>query len=173
MSDPFIGEIRLLPYTFAPRGWAYCNGQLLSIAQNTALFSILGTTYGGDGRTTFALPNLIGRIAMGEGAGPGLTARRLGSMVGSSTVTLIEGQLPSHVHQMVCVTAAGSQGGPGGAFAGAERGRGMYKDGPTSFVNMSAASLEMVGGGQPHANIQPFVVIHYCICMEGEFPSRN
>lgn len=173
MSDPFIGEIRLLPYTFAPRDWAFCNGQLLSIAQNTALFSILGTTYGGDGHTTFGLPNLKGRLAMGAGQGSGLTAHPLGAAVGSATVTLTANELPAHNHQLICDATMGSQPNPGEAFAAGERGGALYHSNPTSLVPMAPQAMSMAGGGGAHPNIQPFVVVNYCICLVGVYPTRN
>jgi microcystin-dependent protein len=170
MSQPFLGEIRIFPYNFAPRGWAFCSGQILPIAQNTALFSLLGTTYGGNGQTTFALPDLRGRVAMSSGQGPGLSPYSLGEVSGSETVTLISAQMPSHNHLM--------QGSNNDATDSAPQGNvpavipsGGYTATPTTQMN--PAALTQAGGNQPHTNIQPFLILNFCIALEGIFPSRN
>jgi len=173
MSDAYIGEIRLLPYTFAPLNWVFCNGQLLKISENSALYSILGTTYGGDGRVTFGLPNLSGRIAMGAGSGPGLSTYPWGATVGSTTATMTADQLPQHSHEVICDTAPGTVNSPKSAFAGKDKASGLYKDNPTSFVNMSPVMMGETGHGKPHPNIQPFLVVNYCICVEGIYPPRS
>ena len=157
MSIPFIGEIKMVASNFAPRGWAFCDGQLLPIAQNTALFSILGTTYGGDGRTTFALPDLRGRLAMHAGTGPGLTSRRLGAKGGVEIVTLTTNEIPAHNHTVACVSANGNQAAPAGNLPGAEAA-------PAADIWSNAAAdgtmkptmITNTGGGQAHDNTQPF-----------------
>ncbi len=159
-SDPFVGEIMLVPYNFAPRGWAFCNGQLLALSANTALFSLLGTTYGGDGRTTFGLPDLRGRYAMSSGAGPGLSPRSLGQMSGSEQVTLTAAQIPSHTH-----TSPFSDG-PGTISGAHDR---VVTDTKSNENALTGAT----GGGQAHDNLSPFLVLNYCIALVGIFPSRS
>jgi len=197
MSDPFIAEIIMFGGNFAPRGWAFCDGQLLSIAQNTALFSLLGTTYGGDGRTTFGLPDLRGRVAMHPGSGPGLTTRRLGEKSGVETVTLTTNQIPSHNHTATA-TASGTgtgtsygtdtQGDSGftGGNTWAHVGANLYKD-ATPNVAMKAGNVTLdnltvtvdnvtvnnTGGSQNHTNIQPYLCVNFIIALQGTFPSRN
>lgn len=163
MSEPFIGEVRATGFSIAPRGWALCNGQTLSIAQNQALFSILGTTYGGDGIVTFALPNLQGRVPVGVGNGV-----TLGESAGSATVTLLTSQIPAHTHAIQASAAAGAEDptnqGPAGAKA--------Y--GPaTSLVAMAGAAIANAGGSQPHENMQPYLTINYIIALTGIYPSRS
>ncbi len=172
MSNPFIGEIRLLPYNFAPRGWAFCNGQILSIAQNTALFSLLGTTYGGNGQTTFALPDLRGRVAISSGQGPGLQNYDLGQIAGAESVTLISSQLPAHAHSFTtpCNTDDPNAGSPKNNFPAAV-GDPIYAT--TSNAAMGAGTTGVLGGSQPHDNRQPLLTLNYCIALQGIFPSRN
>jgi len=143
MATPYLGEILIVPYNFAPKGFAFCNGQILSIQQNTALFSLLGTTYGGNGTTNFALPDLQGRTPVSSGQGPGLSQRDLGEFAGESSVTLLTTQIPSHTHQL----AAG-----GGTTQGA---------------------TQVTGGGQPHNNRSPYLTFNFVIAMQGIFPARN
>ena len=166
MSDPFLAEIKMVGFNFAPRGWALCDGQLLPIAQNSALFSLLGTTYGGDGRTTFALPDLRGRAPMHVGSGV-----NLGSKAGAETVTLTESQLPVHVHQRANTDQARSNTPLGNLLSGrARRGKAVW----TPPVNrVSLGSDTAAGGGQPHNNMQPYLVLNFCIALQGVFPSRN
>ncbi len=173
MSEPFIAEIRIFAGNNAPQGWALCNGQLLPIAQNTALFSLLGTTYGGDGRTTFGLPNLQGRAPMHTGRGPGLTDRRLGELTGAEAIDLTENQIASHKH-----TARGSEntavaGVPAGNYVarGGARGVNSYLDADTSVG--TSKGLEATGGGQPHNNMQPFLAINFIIALQGIYPPRS
>jgi microcystin-dependent protein len=172
-SEPFIGEIYMGGMNFAPRGFATCQGQILSIAQNTALFSLLGTTFGGNGQTTFALPDLRGRVPMGWGQGPGLSPRTLGEVGGSETVTLLTTQMPAHNHGFNAVSDAGDTSAPSGAFlanTGAlDR---EYKASGTS-VQMNPAAVGAAGGSQPHDNLPPFLVLNFYIAVEGIFPSRN
>ncbi len=176
MSEPFIAEIRIFAGNFAPRSWAFCDGQLLPIAQNTALFSLIGTTYGGDGRTTTALPNLQGRAPMHPGRGPGLTSRRLGEKVGVETVTLSEAQIPSHSH-----TVRGTTGGAAvinpltnqSAFARSAGGQAYHNATSSNLVDLASETLSTTGGGQAHTNVQPFLAINFIIALQGLYPSRS
>lgn len=174
MSEPFIGEIRIFSGNFAPRGWAFCDGQLLAINNNTALFSILGTTYGGDGRTTFALPDLRERVPIHPGRGPGLTSRYLGEAVGVSEVTLSQEHLPSHEHgELPVANGAGDTSlVQNGALAQTElAGLDTERFAATSDTRM--ADLAAQGGGQPHNNMQPYIVVNYIIALVGLYPSRS
>lgn len=172
MSEPFIAEIRIFAGNFAPRGWAFCNGQLLPISQNTALFSLIGTTYGGDGRSTTALPNLQGRAPMHPGRGPGLTDRRLGERGGVETVTLSEAQMPNHSHALQGTRESGDNLNPGNNYLA--RGTAMYAPPPSSGVSpMASNALASVGGSQPHNNLQPFLAINFIIALVGLYPSRS
>ncbi|MCB1045355.1 MAG: phage tail protein [Acidobacteria bacterium] len=171
MSEPFVAEIRIFAGNFAPRGWAFCNGQLLPIAQNTALFSLIGTTYGGDGRTTTALPNLEGRAPMHPGRGPGLTARRLGERGGVETVTLTEAQIPNHNHTMMATDEDGNRQDPAGnTFA---RGTNMYVAPVASTQQFAEQALPSSGGSQAHNNMQPFLTMNFIIALVGLYPSRS
>jgi microcystin-dependent protein len=174
MSEPFIGEIRMFSGNFAPRGWALCNGQLLAIAQNTALFSILGTTYGGDGRTTFALPDLRGRAPLNWGQGPGLSPRSIGEQGGSETVTLISSQMPAHTHTANASTLNGDVETPSGTTWGADTSATvlLYNSNPPN-TTMNPASIGIAGGNQPHQNMQPFLCVSLIIALEGIYPPRN
>jgi microcystin-dependent protein len=170
MSDAFVGEIRMVGWNFAARGWAFCDGQLLPIQQNTALFSLLGTTYGGDGRTTFGLPDLRGRMAMGHGGGPGLSPRVLGDAVGQPSHTLTTAEMPAHSHPLNAA-AAGTTGTPGPAVALASGVR-AYRSPPSNPVSMSAG-LTPTGGGQAHENRQPYLGVNFVIATQGIFPPRG
>jgi microcystin-dependent protein len=174
MAEPFLGQINIFPYNFAPRGWAFCQGQILPIAQNTALFSLLGTTYGGNGQTTFALPDLRGRVAVSSGQGPGLSQYTLGEVTGTETRTLLITQLPAHVHT-VSVHVNSSEGGsnsPAGAYLG-KADPGPYAA-TTDNSNMGAQPpTGPTGGNQPFSIIQPVLCLNFCIAMQGVFPSRN
>lgn len=170
MSEPFIAEIRIFAGNFAPRGWAFCNGQLLPIAQNTALFSLIGTIYGGDGRTTTALPDLQGRAAMHPGRGPGLTDRRLGERGGVTEVTLTEAQMPQHNHTVVVENDnEGMETNPDEQFLANKE---IYNDGG-GLVAMSTDAIGPQGGNQPHNNMQPYIAINYIIALVGLYPSRS
>lgn len=171
--EPFIGEIIMFGGNFAPRGWALCDGALLSISQNQALFSILGTTYGGDGRTTFGLPDLRGRVSMHPGSGPGLTTRRLGEKGGTETNTLSVNQLPSHNHSVAVgvSTVAGEEATPAGQVLA--NSANSFNEDATSGQNLGGVSQSNVGGGQSVNNIQPFQCVNYIIALQGTFPSRN
>lgn len=171
MGTPFIGEIRMFGGNFAPRGFAFCNGQLLAIAQNDALFALIGTTYGGDGQTTFALPDLRGRIPVHAGQGPGLSSYSLGESSGTEAVTLTVQQLPAHTHAPQGQSAAGSQAGPdGGVWASSAQNQ-FSANAPNAA--MSNAAIGPAGGSQPHDNMAPFQVVSFIIALEGVFPSRN
>lgn len=174
MSEPFIGQITLFAGNFAPRGWAFCQGQLLAIAQNTALFSILGTTYGGNGTTTFALPDLRGRVPLQQGQGPGLPPYQLGQMGGEPSVTLIINQIPIHSHSLNIDPNSGDQITPQGHVLAAEASgaAAVYSASQPSNI-MNPASIGGTGGNQPHDNMQPYLGLNYIIAMEGIYPSRN
>jgi microcystin-dependent protein len=172
MSEPFIGQVMLFAGNFAPRGWAFCNGQILSIAQNTALFSILGTTYGGNGQTTFALPDLRGRVAIGPGQGPGLSNRLLGEASGEETVTLNMEQMPRHAHMAAARSEGGTSAAPAnGVWAGSTARDSIYAATPDTTMNPQA--IAPTGGSQPHGNMQPYLGVNYIIALEGIYPSRN
>lgn len=169
MSEPFIGEIRLFPYNFAPRGWAFCQGQLLSIAQNTALFSLLGTTYGGNGQTTFGLPDLRGRAALSSGQGPGLQPYTLGEQAGVESVTLNSNQMPGHSHPLNATSSEADAGRPANTYLAAGGAYNEKADGTT----LAPGAVGSAGGSQPHENRPPVLVLNYCIALEGIYPSRN
>jgi len=172
MSEPFIAEIRIFAGNFAPRSWAFCNGQLLPISQNTALFSLIGTTYGGDGRTTTALPDLQGRAPMHPGRGPGLTDRRLGERSGSRDVTLSEAQMPNHTHPLRAAADPAEDPGPGGnSFARAVGATAYGSAG--SLVQMDADAISSAGGSVSHNNRQPYLGINFIIALQGLYPSRS
>ncbi len=169
MSEPFIGEIKMVGFNFPPRGWAFCDGQLLAIAQNTALFSLLGTTYGGDGRTTFGLPDMRGRFPTHVGTGPGLSPRVSGQRSGTETHTLSQNQLPAHSH--VVNLAAGTEGDsndPAGRLLAVTDDR-NYVSGSGGAMGSTANT----GGGQSVNHMPPFLVVHFCIALVGLFPSRS
>jgi microcystin-dependent protein len=176
MSDQFVAEIRIFPFNFAPTGWAFCDGQLLPISQNTALFSLLGTTYGGDGKSTFALPDMQGNAPMQPGQGQGLSLRDLGEMSGVESITLLTSEMPVHTHGVGRALAAdGNVITPVNAvWAQSAAGRGnaaLYLDGaPTGQVNIQ--SLNVTGGGLPHNNMQPYLTLNFCIALQGIFPQR-
>ena len=174
--DPFIGEIIMFGGNFAPRGWAFCNGQLLSISQNTALFALLGTTYGGNGQTTFALPDLRGRVPMHAGQGPGLADYSLGQRAGTESATLLVNNLPAHNHSVNAATAAPSPAplSPTGNFlAPVARGAPpIYATGPGN-TQMNAGMIGITGGSQPFPILQPYLTISFIIALQGIFPSRN
>lgn len=174
--DPYVAEIRIFPFSFAPLGWAQCNGQLLPISQNTALFALLGTFYGGDGKSTFALPNLQDAAAMFWGQGNGLSLRDLGEMSGSQTVTLLITEIPVHTHA-VNAKVAGGQASPAGLVWGTSSAAKVaalfYAPAAASPVNMNPTALSITGGSQPHNNMPPYLTLNYCIALQGEFPPRT
>lgn len=175
MSDQFVAEIRIVPFNFAPRGWAFCNGQLMPISQNTALFSLLGTTYGGDGKSTFALPDLQGRAPMHPGQGPGLTLRILGEEDGAETITLLAAEMPSHSHAAAgCVGATANRRSPVGAVPARELSgvTAIYVDDATPAGAMAPQAATSAGGSLPHNNMQPYLVLNFVIALQGIFPPR-
>ena len=172
MADPFIAEIRIFPFNFAPRGWAWCDGQLMPISQNTALFSLLGTTYGGNGKSNFALPDLQGRAPMHPGQGPGLSLHDLGETGGSETVTLLESEIPSHSHNAMVSGRLANENDPAGAYwAGTTVN--IYSNAASKLVSMAPEILAPAGGDQPHNNLQPYLTFYFCIAMQGVFPPRG
>ena len=175
MSDPFIGEIIMFGGNFAPRSWAFCDGQLLPISQNTALFSILGTIYGGDGRTTFGLPEMRGRVAIHPGIGPGLSSYRLGQRGGLETVTLTANQMPSHTHTATlnAEVTPPTQANPSGAMLAGASIYGPSAPSPNRALSADAVQVQNTGGSQAHTNIQPYLCVNYIIALQGVFPSRN
>ena len=172
MSNPFVAEIRIFPFNFAPRGWAFCDGQILSISQNTALFSLLGTTYGGDGKSNFALPNLQGSTPMGFGQGPGLTLRDLGETGGETTVSLLVSEIPAHTHTANCNSGMGDQYAPPGNFWATDAG-GNNEYAATANNVMASNAVGIAGGSLPHNNLQPYLVLNFCIALQGVYPPRS
>ena len=173
MADPFVAEIRIFPFNFAPRGWAWCDGQLLPISQNTALFSLVGTIYGGDGKSTFALPDLQGRAPLQPGQGPGLSPRDLGEAGGSETVTLLASEIPAHTHSLRADAADPADTnvpGPSASY-GASTGGTLYQ--PSANTALADAALSPTGGGQPHNNMQPYLTLYFNIALQGVFPPRS
>jgi microcystin-dependent protein len=168
VTEPFVGEIRAFGFNFAPTGWAVCNGALLPIAQNTALFSLLGTQFGGNGTSNFALPNLLGQAAMGAGQGPGLSDRFQGEAVGVESVTLLVSEIPNHRHVVRATAASGTASNPVGAIPAASEEQLLYGTG----TDVAMASPSLAGGSQPHENRQPFLGINFCIALQGVFPPR-
>jgi microcystin-dependent protein len=174
--DPFVAEIRIFPFNFAPKGWAWCDGQLLPLSQNTALFSLLGTTYGGNGKSNFALPDLQGRAPMHPGQGPGLSLHDLGETGGSETVSLLESEIPSHSHAIMTHSQDPADLGsptPNRALARTNRGFGYAAAAGAPLVNMSGNTIAPAGGDQPHNNMQPYLTFYFCIALQGVFPPRT
>lgn len=171
MSNPFLAEIRIFPFNFAPKGWALCDGQLLPVAQNTALSGLLGTTYGGDGTTNFALPDLQGRAPMHPGQGAGLSLHVLGEKGGSDTVTLDQSQIPAHTHTLLAATNPALVKLPGSSVAMARsRSGNAYQDTPGNLIAMNQNAVGATGGGLPHNNMQPYLTLNFCIALQGVFP---
>jgi microcystin-dependent protein len=175
MSNPFVAEIRIFTAGFAPKGWALCDGQLMPISQNTALFSLLGTTYGGNGTSNFALPNLQGCAPMQAGQGPGLTLRDLGETGGEQTVTLVQTEMPAHAHTVLAAGGAPDSNDPGGnAWASGQKGFGnFYAPAAGNNVAMGPFALSIAGGSLPHNNMQPFLGLTFIIALQGVFPARS
>ncbi|WP_338874749.1 tail fiber protein [Spirosoma sp. SC4-14] len=179
--EPYIGQIQLFAFNFPPKNWAFCDGRLLSIAQNQALFSLIGTTYGGDGITTFALPDLRGRTPIGFGQGPGLTYREMGETSGSETVTLISTQMPMHNHLLMASAQSANQNSPENHFMAVSNGVDSNSESPvsvntygtTASTTANPMSISTSGGSQPHNNMQPYLTMNYCIALYGIFPSRS
>jgi microcystin-dependent protein len=180
MSNPFVAEIRIFPFNFAPKGWAFCDGQLLPLSQNTALFSLLGTTYGGDGKSNFALPNMQGNAPMHPGQGPGLSLHDLGEMSGTETITLLESEIPPHSHSLAASPNQASAANPtsntlakgfwdtGQGQTGAVN---LYSTQPPT-VTLSGNAIGPAGGNQPHNNLMPYLTLNFCIALQGVFPAR-
>lgn len=174
MADPFVAEIRIFPFNFAPKGWAWCDGQILPLSQNTALFSLLGTTYGGDGRSNFALPNLQGSAPMHPGQGPGLSLHDLGESGGSDAVTLLESELPFHQHRLRASLDPGDLFAPGpSASLASSTGAAAYHQSTASPVQMAPQALAAAGGNQPHNNLMPYLTLYFAIALQGVFPPRS
>lgn len=174
MADPFLAEIRIYPFNFAPKGWAFCDGQLLPISQSTALFSLLGTTYGGDGKSTFQLPNMQGNAPMAPGQGPGLTLHDLGENGGSETVTLLLSEIPQHSHTVESAPAnfPGNSDVPtGNAFAKAAQGAPYVA--AANLTGMAPQTIGIIGGSLPHNNMQPYLTLSFCIALQGVYPPRT
>lgn len=183
-TEPFIGEIKIFGFYFAPKGYATCQGQILSIAQNTALFSLLGTTYGGNGQTTFALPDLQGRMPIGQGQGPGLPPYQMGQVAGTNSVTILTSNMPAHVHTLNTVkaniavnTAVADSNTPESAYLAANNTTALYSEGPEAGKFLAAASItgtsDITGSGLPIDITNPYLTINYSIALQGIFPSRN
>jgi microcystin-dependent protein len=166
MAEPFLSEIRLFSFNFPPKGWAFCNGQLLPINQNQALFALLGTTYGGNGQTNFALPDLRGRCAMHEGAG-----HTLGEKAGSTSVTITQQTMPQHIHMAMAATGNGDSPIPTGNYMGAFNN--AYRTPGANLISMVPTTVGNAGGSQPHTNMCPYIAINFCIALQGIFPSPN
>ncbi len=173
MSEPFVGEIRMFAGNFAPRGWALCDGQLLAVSQNDALFSLFGTIYGGDGRTTFGLPDLRGRIPIHAGSGPGLTPRNLGSRSGQERVQVTVAQLPAHSHALQASADPGSETGPEGNLPAANTPVDIYKEPVPPGTDLETSAITAQGGSQQHENLMPFLAIYFIVALAGIYPSRS
>jgi len=172
ITEPLLASVVLFAGNFAPRGWAFCDGQLLAISQNTALFSLLGTIYGGDGRTTFGLPDLRGRVPIGPRSGPGLPSYREGQRGGAVTHTLTTQEIPAHTHSLRGSSSAGSSNTPAGNVPAVNR-DGILHYGATADTDLGSGGLTSAGGSQPHNNMQPFLAMNYIIALQGVFPSRS
>ena len=170
MADPFVAEIRMFGFNFAPTGWAQCNGQILPISQNTALFSLLGTTYGGDGKSTFALPNLQGSVPLHPGQGQGLSLYDLGQQGGSEFITLLESEMPSHTHTFSATEEQANENNPGGNAPAA--GVAIWATATSPLTPMAFQTLAPAGGSLPHNNMMPYLVVNFCIALQGVFPAR-
>lgn len=175
MTTPYVGEIRLFGGTFAPLGWMFCDGALLPISEYDTLFNLIGTTYGGDGQSTFALPDLRGRVPMHQGKGPGLTQRVLGEKSGTETVTLVSSQLPIHTHAATANSGAGNSASPGNNVWAANSNTTalQFTASTASPASMNPAAISPVGGNQPHENRMPFVAVNYIISLFGIYPSQS
>jgi microcystin-dependent protein len=171
--DPFVAEIRIFPFNFAPKGWAWCDGQLLPLSQNTALFSLLGTNYGGNGKSNFSLPDLQGRTPMHPGQGPGLSLHDLGEIGGSDTVTLLDSEIPSHSHTLMAASLNSQSTTPTNNSLGRGNPVKVYAAPGTPATLMDVNSIAPTGGNQPHNNMMPYLTMYFCIALQGVFPSRS
>lgn len=175
MADPFVGEIRMFSFDFAPTGWAFCQGQLLPLSQNTALFSLLGTTYGGDGKSTFALPNLQGNMPMHPGQGQGLSQHYLGEMAGQDAVTLLTNEIPPHTHNLhpaIAADASVNMAAPSSTVSIGVAPTRAFTSQAGNSVQMAPTQLGMAGGNLPHNNMPPYLALNFCIALQGIFPPR-
>jgi microcystin-dependent protein len=173
MSDQFLAEIRIFPFNFPPTGWAFCNGQIMPISQNTALFSLLGTVYGGDGKSTFALPDMQGNAPMQQGQGQGLSERSLGEMSGVESITLLLSEIPVHTHTLMASQEPAEVLSPSGNVIGRSVDGSLYTTTQSNGVsNLSPQALAPSGGGLPHNNMQPYLTVNFCIALQGIFPQR-
>ena len=173
MSSPFVAEIRMFGFNFAPTGWAQCNGQLLPLSQNTALFSLLGTFYGGDGKSTFALPNMQGNVPIHQGQGPGLSDYFIGQESGSSSVTLLNTEMPSHTHSFTASEENVNENNVANNFFGAGETRYIPNSPAPAITPMAFNAVTVAGGGLPHNNMMPYLVVNFCIALQGIFPPRG
>ena len=172
--DPFVAEIRIFPFNFAPKGWAFCNGQILPLSQNTALFSLLGTTYGGDGKSNFALPNMQGNAPMHPGQGPGLSLHDLGETGGSDTVTLLQSEIPAHSHGVGAQNVPlGSLATPAGNTLDHPASGNLFTTTLAPLVSMDPNAIAPAGGNQPHNNMMPYLTLNFCIALQGVYPPRT
>lgn len=171
MNDPFVAEICMFPFNFAPTGWAFCNGQLMPLSQNTALFALLGTTYGGDGKTTFALPNLMDAVPLGAGQGQGLTMWDLGASSGSDHITLLQSEIPAHTHTFRASAITADSPLPQNVYVATPTSDNIYRAGSPN-VTMAPEMLAPAGGSLPHNNLMHYLTINYCIALQGVFPQR-
>ncbi len=172
MAEPFIAEIRIFPFNYPPRGWAWCDGQLLPISQNTALFSLIGTTYGGDGKSNFGLPNLQGRAAMHSGHGPGLSTRSVGESGGTAAVTIRQNEMPAHTHTLQSNAGPANRTTPTGNSIARADGAAVYAPGGPTNATLAAEALPATGGEQPHNNLQPYLTCYFNIALVGIYPPR-
>ena len=170
MSDPFVAEIRIFGFNFPPTGWAFCNGQLMPISQNTALFALLGTFYGGDGKSTFALPNLQGSAPVHQGQGQGLSEYFLGQQGGSQFVTLLEAEMPAHTHAFTASEEQANENNPGGNVPAG--GVAIWAEATAPLTPMAFQTLSIAGGSLPHNNMMPYLTVNFCIALQGVFPPR-
>jgi microcystin-dependent protein len=174
MADPFVAEIRIFGFNFAPKGWAFCDGQILPLSQNTALFSLLGTTYGGNGKSTFALPNLQGSVPVHPGQGPGLSLYDLGQTGGTETVTLTDAEMPAHTHTMRDHDLdLGELNAPSPVRSLAQSSNSTCYTAAANLVQMNFQALSIAGGSLPHNNMMPYLTLYYCIALQGVFPPRT
>lgn len=174
MADPFLAEVRMFPFNFAPKGWAFCDGQALPVSQNTALFALLGTTYGGDGKATFNLPNLMGSSPMHPGQGPGLeVVHELGETGGSQDITLLLSEIPVHTHSMKLSDAEGNSSTPAGQLPAGAPGVALYTAASSPLTMMAYQAVAPAGGGLPHENMMPYLTVNFCIALQGVFPPRG
>jgi len=177
--EPFVGQITLFPFNFAPRGWAFCAGQLIPISQNAALFSLLGTMFGGDGKSNFALPDLHGRVPIGQGQGPGLSNYAICSVQGVEAVTLLASQAPPHSHPFQAVAAQATTNAPNGALPAQGHGTGRGAPAVNTYAPLTTAAplasgqVALAGNGQPHNNLEPYLTLNWCIALQGVYPPRS